>query len=154
MRFLAVTWFWYGLSVFALAAPLGIERCLRLAIATGGYGLAWSAGVLALGLVPVGIGVREAILTAVLLPVLPVGAATAVAAASRVVQTLGDATWAGIAGLPSRPVRRAESAGTARRSRRVPRPRVDLHNPVGLGPIAGIVASRSAEPRGHDGEVS
>ena len=105
--YLLVTWLCYGLSVYALAAPLGIEGFRGVVIATGGYGLAWSAGVLALGLVPVGIGVREAVLTAVLLPVLPLGAATAVAAASRVVQTLGDALWAAAAGLAGRPVRRA-----------------------------------------------
>jgi glycosyltransferase 2 family protein len=100
--YLFATWLWYGLSVYALAAPLGIEGTRGVMIATGGYGLAWSAGVLTLGLLPVGIGVREAVLTAALLPVLPLGAATAVAAASRVVQTLGDAIWATIAALSGR----------------------------------------------------
>jgi glycosyltransferase 2 family protein len=111
--FLLVTWLCYGLSVYALAAPLGIEGGRGLVVAIGGYGLAWSAGVMALGLVPAGIGVREAVLTAVLLPVLPLGGATAVAAASRVVQTLGDAIWAAVAGAASRSVRRLRTAAAA-----------------------------------------
>ena len=62
-----------------------------------------------LGLVPAGIGVREVILAAILLPFLPAGAATAVVATSRVVQTLGDALWALFAGIALRgPMRRAE----------------------------------------------
>jgi hypothetical protein len=62
-----------------------------------------------LGLVPAGIGVREVVLGAILLPFLPAGAATAVVATSRVVQTLGDALWALFAGIALRgPMRRAE----------------------------------------------
>ena len=91
--FLLVTWCCYGLSVFALLAPLGVTGPRGVAIAIGGYGLAWSAGVMFLGLAPAGVGVREAALIAALLPVLPIGPATAVAAISRVVQTLGDASW-------------------------------------------------------------
>lgn len=110
--FLLVTWFWYGLSLLALAAPLGLSGGGSLALAVGAYALAWSAGVMVLGLVPAGIGVRELVLAAVLLPVLPAGAATAVVAASRVVQTLGDAGWAVVAGLALRgSTRRAAQAG-------------------------------------------
>lgn len=97
--FLLVTWVFYGLSLLALARPLGLHGGSSFALATGGYALAWSAGVLVLGLVPAGIGVREAVLAAVLLPVLPSAAATAVVAASRLVQTLGDALWALVAGV-------------------------------------------------------
>lgn len=100
--FLLVTWVCYGLSLLALAGPLGLSGPGSIALATGAYGLAWSAGVLVLGLVPAGIGVREVVLAAVLLPVLPAGAATAVVAASRVVQTLGDALWAVFAGVALR----------------------------------------------------
>jgi hypothetical protein len=53
--------------------------------------------------------VREVVLGAILLPFLPAGAATAVVATSRVVQTLGDALWALFAGIALRgPMRRAE----------------------------------------------
>ena len=102
-----MTWFWYGLSVSRSPRRSASRGAAGWPSRSGGYGLAWSAGLLALGLVPVGIGVREAVLTAALLPVLPVGAATAVAVASRVVQTLGDAHGAGIAAVLSRSVRRA-----------------------------------------------
>lgn len=109
--FLLVTWFFYGLSLLALAGPLGLSDRGSLVLATGAYALAWSAGVLVLGLVPAGIGVREAVLAAILLPVLPTGATTAVVAASRVVQTLGDALWALVAGTVLRgAMRRAAAA--------------------------------------------
>ena len=107
--FLLVTWLFYGLSLLALARPLGLTGAGSLALAIGAYGLAWSAGVMVLGLVPAGIGVREVVLGAILLPFLPAGAATAVVATSRVVQTLGDALWALFAGIALRgPMRRAE----------------------------------------------
>jgi hypothetical protein len=107
--FLLVTWLFYGLSLLALARPLGLTGAGSLALATGAYALAWSAGVMVLGLVPAGIGVREVILGAILLPFLPAGEATAVVATSRVVQTFGDALWALFAGIALRgPMRRAE----------------------------------------------
>ena len=108
--FLLVTWFFYGLSLLALARPLGLTGRGSLALAIGAYALAWSAGVMVLGLVPAGIGVREVILGASLLPVLPAGEATAVVATSRVVQTFGDALWALFAGVALRgAMRRAEA---------------------------------------------
>ena len=97
--FLLVTWACYGASLYALAGPLGLDGGGAFLLATGGYALAWTAGVLILGVVPAGIGVREVVLAAVLLPVLPTGVATTVVAASRVVQTLGDALWALAAGV-------------------------------------------------------
>jgi uncharacterized membrane protein YbhN (UPF0104 family) len=119
--FLLVTWLCYGLSVLALAGPLGLSGPGALALATGAYGLAWSAGVLVLGLVPAGIGVREAVLAAVLLPVLPAGATIAVVAASRVVQTLGDALWALVAGVLLRgSMRRSAVAADAEAQLAVP----------------------------------
>jgi len=92
-----------------------------------------------LGLVPAGIGVREVILAAILLPFLPAGAATAVVATSRVVQTLGDALWALFAGIALRgPMRRAEQ-----------RLRVDQPADAGgtdssAGPATGATAARGA----------
>jgi glycosyltransferase 2 family protein len=130
--FLLVTWLCYGLSLLALAAPLGLSGRGELFLAIGAYGLAWSAGVMVLGLVPAGIGVREAVLTAVLLPVLPAGAAIAVAAASRVVQTLGDAAWAVLAGTALRgPMRRAVLAAHTED------PALGIGTPVSGGPEAG-----------------
>ena len=137
--FLLVTWLFYGLSLLALARPLGLTGAGSLALATGAYALAWSAGVMVLGLVPAGIGVREVILAAILLPFLPAGAATAVVATSRVVQTLGDALWALFAGIALRgPMRRAEQ-----------RLRVDQPADAGgtdssPGPATGATAARGA----------
>jgi glycosyltransferase 2 family protein len=106
--FLLITWLFYGLSLLALAGPLGLTGPGSFFLATGGYALAWSAGVLVLGIVPAGIGVREVVLAAVLVPVLGAGAATTVVAASRIVQTLGDALWAVTAAVFLRgPARRA-----------------------------------------------
>ncbi|HZB49393.1 MAG TPA: hypothetical protein VE547_09890, partial [Mycobacteriales bacterium] len=63
----------------------------------------------------------ELVLGAVLLPVLPTGAATAVVAASRVVQTLGDALWAVVAGVGLRgSMRRAAAATPPPRAEPVP----------------------------------
>ena len=112
--FLLVTWSFYGLSLLALAGPLGLTGPGSFFLATGGYALAWSAGVLVLGIVPAGIGVREVVLAAVLVPVLGAGAATTVVAASRIVQTLGDALWALVAAVFLRgPARRAMLAATS-----------------------------------------
>ena len=36
----------YGLSLLALARPLGLHGGSSIALATGGYALAWSAGVM------------------------------------------------------------------------------------------------------------
>ena len=47
--FLLVTWLFYGLSLLALAGPLGLTGAGSLALATGAYALAWSAGVMVLG---------------------------------------------------------------------------------------------------------
>lgn len=121
--FLLVTWVFYGLSLLALARPLGLSGTDSFFLATGAYALAWSAGVMVLGLVPAGIGVREVVLGAVLLPVLPTGAATAVVAASRVVQTLGDALWAVVAGVALRGSMRRATAETPRAE---PVPSADL----------------------------
>jgi uncharacterized membrane protein YbhN (UPF0104 family) len=139
--FLLVTWFFYGLSLLALARPLGLTGAGSLALATGAYALAWSAGVMVLGLVPAGIGVREVILGAILLPVLPAGEATAVVATSRVVQTLGDALWALFAGIALRgAMRRAED-----------RLRTERPAPAeggGTAPDGGPAGETSREPGG------
>jgi hypothetical protein len=94
-----------------------------------------------LGLVPAGIGVREVVLGAILLPVLPAGEATAVVATSRVVQTLGDALWALFAGIALRgAMRRAED-----------RLRTERPAPAeggGTAPDGGPAGETSREPGG------
>jgi uncharacterized membrane protein YbhN (UPF0104 family) len=68
-----------------------------LALSFGAYALAWSAGFVIV-FFPGGIGPREAVLVAVLSPVMPAASALVVALASRMVMTIGDLLWAG-AGL-------------------------------------------------------
>lgn len=71
-------------------APVG--RTLLAAI--GGYALAYALGLLAIP-VPAGLGVRDLALTAAFTAVVPLPAATAVAAVSRVALTVVDLTLAG-----------------------------------------------------------
>ena len=81
----------------ALHAPVG--RTVLLAV--GGTALAWSAGFVAVP-IPAGAGVREAVLVAVLSPVLKPGPALVVALVSRAVATVGDGVFAGVAYFASR----------------------------------------------------
>ncbi len=109
---LFVMWLCYGLSILALAAPLGIRGGQSFLVSTGAYALAWSAGFLVV-IAPAGLGVRDAALVLTLTPVMSVASATAVAAVSRVVQTAGDGLWALAAGaLHARAKLRRETAGT------------------------------------------
>jgi glycosyltransferase 2 family protein len=109
---LFVMWLCYGLSVLALAGPLGIRGGESFLVSTGAYALAWSAGFLVV-IAPAGLGVRDAALVLTLSPVMSVGSATAVAAVSRVVQTAGDGLWALAAGaLHAKARLRRETAGT------------------------------------------
>ncbi len=148
--FLLVTWMFYGLSLLALARPLGLSGPGSFFLATGAYALAWSAGVMVLGLVPAGIGVREVVLGAVLLPVLPAGSATAVVAASRVVQTLGDAIWALVAGFALRgSMRRAVAAATAAEAAEAAEAVVGAEAVVAAE--TGAAAEGAAAPGGADG---
>lgn len=86
-----------GLQVWALAADLGAAGWRVLPLAVGGYSLAAAAGLLAIP-VPAGAGVRELVLVLTLSPVLGVGGATVVALLSRLLMTVGDLTFAGLAG--------------------------------------------------------
>ena len=109
LGWLLVTWTFYGASLFVLLSPLAggpgdpvSSTGSQAALALGGYALAWTVGFCAAAVLvvaaPAGLGFREVVMIAVLAPVLPAGAATAVALVSRVVQTVGDALWA-LAGL-------------------------------------------------------
>jgi uncharacterized membrane protein YbhN (UPF0104 family) len=100
----------FGASIWALAHDLGATGSVarQLLVSIGGFGLAWAAGFLVV-FVPAGAGIREAVLTLTLSPVLPHGPAILVALISRLVFTAGDLAWAGIGGL----LRPRDSAGPA-----------------------------------------
>lgn len=91
---LLVMWSLYGVSTLLLAAPLGIEHGQQAyLVAVGAYALSWAAGFLVV-IAPAGLGIREAAMVLTLSRVMPLADAAAVAAASRVVQTVGDGLWA------------------------------------------------------------
>jgi uncharacterized membrane protein YbhN (UPF0104 family) len=85
-----VAWLLVGLHVWLLATGVGLDRSVEtLALATGGYALAWTIGFLVV-FVPAGIGVREAVLAAALSNQLDAGALVIVVLLSRAVLTLID----------------------------------------------------------------
>jgi uncharacterized membrane protein YbhN (UPF0104 family) len=91
-----LAWIFFGLHAWLLAGDLAGKSLHVLLLSVGGYALAWTVGFLLIPF-PGGIGPREVALVAVLSPVMPRGSALVVALASRVVMTIGDLTWAGIA---------------------------------------------------------
>jgi hypothetical protein len=91
-------WGAYGVHLWLLLPPHGEGGGRELLLATGAYALAWTAGLLFV-VAPAGAGVREVALVAALAPVLDSPAALAVAVLSRVLMTLGDLVWAGVAAV-------------------------------------------------------
>ena len=89
-------WVCYGLHAWLLIGAIAGTSLHILLLSAGGYALAWAVGFLLIPF-PGGIGPREVALIAVLSPVMPRGSALAVALASRVVLTVGDLAWAGLA---------------------------------------------------------
>lgn len=82
-------WLGYGASLWALARGLGSPDGLSWAVATGGFALAYTVGLLAV-FAPGGIVVREGILVALLAPLLGAGPALALTLGSRVVLTAAE----------------------------------------------------------------
>jgi uncharacterized membrane protein YbhN (UPF0104 family) len=74
----------FGLHIYCLGYPLGATSWRSFLLGVCAYSLAASVGVLVV-IAPAGAGAREAVLTAVLAPVLSVDAALAIALVSRVV---------------------------------------------------------------------
>jgi hypothetical protein len=90
-----------GAGVYGLAhavAPVGASDA---GIVLTSYSLAFVAGMLG-GVLPGGLGAREAGLVAGLSPVMPVTAALAVAVAARLLQTAVELAYAGLVGLAAR----------------------------------------------------
>jgi uncharacterized membrane protein YbhN (UPF0104 family) len=91
-----LAWACYGLHAWLLIGDIAGKSLHILLLSAGGYALAWAVGFLLIPF-PGGIGPRELALIAVLSPVMPPGPALVVALASRVVMTVGDLLWAGVA---------------------------------------------------------
>lgn len=88
-------WLLLGLGFAALAASVAQVRSDDLALLVGGYAFAWEAGFLSV--VPSGIGVKEGALTAISGLAFPVPVAVALAALSRIWQTLAELAAATLA---------------------------------------------------------
>ena len=89
------SWVSVGLQVYVLAVVLHAPSGKALALSMGGTALAFAAGFVAI-FVPAGAIVREAVLVAVLAPVLKSGPALVIAVVSRLVATVGDGVWAAV----------------------------------------------------------
>jgi len=99
----AAGWVLAGVQVWLLATGLGMASDVRtLALAVGGYALAWMVGFLVV-VVPAGAGARELVLLAVLTGVLPHAEVLLVVLVSRVLVTLADLFFAGLGALLRRP---------------------------------------------------
>jgi hypothetical protein len=89
-------WLVFGVQVWVLLADLAAGSAHALVLAVGAYALAYSLALLLI-VFPNGIGAREVILAAALAPLLAHGPALAVALATRLVTTVGDLAWGGLA---------------------------------------------------------
>ncbi|MFF5112606.1 lysylphosphatidylglycerol synthase domain-containing protein [Streptosporangium sp. NPDC000509] len=109
----AVSWTVTGLHLWLLAVAMGADPVRSLGLCVGAFTLATTVGMLTVVL-PDGIGVREAVLTAALTVVLPAPAAAVVAVASRLVSTVGEvALGAAALAVAEVAIRRAPAAPAA-----------------------------------------
>jgi hypothetical protein len=90
------SWICYGLQIWVLAIQLGAPAGRALPLAIGAFAFAWSAGFVVI-LAPAGVGVREAVMVAMLHPALTTGSALAVALVSRAVTLVADVITASVA---------------------------------------------------------
>jgi glycosyltransferase 2 family protein len=93
-----VSWLAFGVHLWLLASTQAVAGPGALLRCVGAIALALTAGIFAF-VSPSGLGVREAVLTAALLPYVPPGVALAMALASRMIFTVGDLVAAGLAAL-------------------------------------------------------
>jgi uncharacterized membrane protein YbhN (UPF0104 family) len=126
-------WLLLGVQVWFVVADMGGGRAALALVAIGGYALAFSAGML-LVVVPSGIGAREVILALALAPVLPHGAAIAVALTTRGIATLSDVMLGAIGAIVGR-----------HRPARFARPRPDTAQPASAARAVLSPAGRADE---------
>jgi glycosyltransferase 2 family protein len=108
----------FGVHLWLLTNAQGAPGVRGLLVCMGAFAIAMTAGMFAF-LSPSGLGVREAVLVAALVPVLAsaggVGAATGIALASRLIFTIADVLGAGIAALIAARQLRQQPTGAAAR---------------------------------------
>lgn len=112
LAWMVIGWLLLGIQIWLLLAAVAHDGVHSLLIAIGAYALACSLALL-LVVFPNGIGAREVILVAALAPVLPHGAALAVALVARVVTTVSDLAWGGVALVLARSAKYGPSAAGA-----------------------------------------
>jgi len=106
----SVSWLVTGLHLWLLAIAMGAEPVRSLGLCVGAFTLATTVGMLAI-VIPDGIGVREAVLTAALTVVLPAPTAAVVALASRLVSTVSEVALGAVAlGVAEVMIRRAPAS--------------------------------------------
>lgn len=96
-----VAWSLFGLHFWILSAGLDGADAPNLFDAIGAFALGMTAGLLAIAS-PSGLGVREAVLVALLAPFVGIGVALGIALASRLILTLSDVIAAGGAAMSAR----------------------------------------------------
>ena len=94
------TWLLYGVHVWVLVRSVGGTGADAWVAATGGIALGWALGLIAV-IAPAGVGVRDAVLVAVLAPIVGRTPALAVALASRGILALTDVALAAVAAFQS-----------------------------------------------------
>jgi glycosyltransferase 2 family protein len=107
----STSWLVTGLHLWPLAIAMGAAPMRSLALCVGAFTLAASVGLLTVVL-PDGIGIREAVLTAALVVVLPAPAAAVVALASRLVVTVSEVALGAAALAAAEVVHRRRSSET------------------------------------------
>jgi uncharacterized membrane protein YbhN (UPF0104 family) len=114
-------WLCYGVQLWLLARQLGVPGGPRLLLlSTGAFAGAWSVGFL-LVIAPAGAGAREAALILLLGSAMSSAEATVVAVVSRLLMTVGDLAWGGVAALAGRGDRLTRSRSAVRPGRRAGR---------------------------------
>lgn len=95
------TWALIGLATYGFAAAVAPVGLSDLAYVMASYAVAFSVAVITV-IAPSGIGTRDAALAAALSAVLPGAVATAIAVASRLLQTAVELSWVGVCVLLGR----------------------------------------------------
>lgn len=134
-----LAWLMLGIQIWLLVANLARDGVHSLLIAIGAAALAVALALLLI-IFPNGIGAREVILATALAPVLPHGAALAVALVARVVTTASDLTLGGIAVVLGRSAATTRSAQARRPSGR------HRKATTRRWPIGGTASQRTGKP--------
>jgi hypothetical protein len=94
-------WVGFGAQVWLLARALGVHHPALFLQALGAFAAAWCVGFLIV-FAPAGGGARELALVLLLQPTVPTATAWVIALVARLLSTVGDLAWGGVALLAER----------------------------------------------------